>query len=51
MAWFETLDAKCKAFDRRWEAWLDRRLSPAFDWFIAIYPLLALAIIGALFLL
>lgn len=51
MAWYQDLDAKCKAFDRRWEAWLDARLSPFFDWLIAIYPLLALVIIAALFLM
>ena len=51
MAWFETLDAKCKALDRRWEAWLDRHLSPSMDWFITMYPLIALVIIGVLFLL
>ena len=51
MAWLDDLDAKCKASDRAWEAWLDRRLSPVFDWFIALYPLIALAIIGVLFLL
>ena len=49
--WLDRFDAACRRFDVRYEAWLDRRLSPVFDWLIAIYPLIALAIIGVLFLL
>lgn len=50
MAWLDNLDAKCKASDRRWDAWLDRHLSPAFDWVIAYFPLLAWGLIGLRFL-
>lgn len=48
---FARVDAACKRSDARWEKWLDRRLSPIFDVFIVWYPLIALAIIGVLFLL
>ena len=51
MAWLARLDAKLKVRDARYEAWLDRRLSPVFDTLIALYPLLALGLIGVMFLL
>ena len=46
MAWLNRLDAKWKARDARWEAWLDRRLSPIFDVALAWFPLVVFFIVG-----
>lgn len=37
--WLDRLDRTFHRLDARWYAWLDRRLSPAFDLFFAGLPI------------
>ena len=48
MAWLDRLDARWKVRDARYEAWLDRRLSPVFDLFFAWLPAWMLILVAAL---